>query len=209
MRRPEIGRIRALPVASADESRMANPVLVEVTRGERVESRHSGAVAVVDSSGATVFALGDVSAPVFPRSAVKALQALPLVESGAADAFSFGNRELALAQASHRGEPAHVEGVSAMLTAIGCREADLECGVHPPGHFPSSAELIRRGRSPTQLHNNCSGKHANFLAVARHLGIDHRGYVAAGHAVQELVREALASLSGAPHGEPERGVDGC
>jgi L-asparaginase II len=188
---------------------MTNPVLVEVTRSGRVESRHRGAVAVVDSSGKTVFSLGDITAPVYPRSAVKAMQALPLVESGAADAFAFRDRELALAQASHGGEPAHVEGVTAMLTAIGCRESDLECGVHAPSHFPSSAELIRQGRSPSQLHNNCSGKHANFLAVAQHLGIERRGYVAPGHAVQQLVREALASLTGAPHGEAECGVDGC
>jgi L-asparaginase II len=188
---------------------MPNPVLVEVTRSGRVESRHTGSIAVVDAAGATVVALGDISAPVYPRSAVKALQALPLVESGAADAFSFGDRELALAQASHGGEPAHVEGVGAMLTAIGRREADLECGVHPPSHFPSAAELIRHGRSPSQLHNNCSGKHANFLAVARHLDVEHRGYVAPAHPVQQLVAEALASMTGAPHGPAECGVDGC
>ncbi len=128
--------------------------------------------------GKTVFALGDVDEPVYPRSAVKAIQALPLVESGAADAFGFGDRELALAQASHGGEPEHVAGVKAMLAAIGLDETALECGTHAPSHFTSAAELIRRGETPGPLHNNCSGKHANFLALARHLGVDHRGYVA-------------------------------
>ena len=191
------------------ENGMTNPVLVEVTRGQLVESRHRGAVAIQDADGKAAFALGDVEAPVFPRSAVKALQALPLVESGAADAFGFGNRELALAQASHNGEPRHVECASAMLAAIGLDEAALECGAHMPMHAPSADELIRRGRNPNQLHNNCSGKHANFLAVCRHLGIDHRGYVGAGHKLQELVRETLEALTGAAHATDRCGTDGC
>jgi L-asparaginase II len=188
---------------------MANPVLVEVTRGGRAESRHRGAVAAVDAHGATVLAIGDVAHPVFPRSAVKALQALPLVESGTADAYGFGARELALAQASHGGEKAHVEGVAAMLAAIGLSEADLECGAHMPSHAASARELIRQGREPNQLHNNCSGKHANFLALARHLGIDHRFYVAAGHPVQAMVRDVMEALTGAAHAADGCGTDGC
>lgn len=188
---------------------MTNPVLVEVTRGERIESRHRGAVSIRDAAGRAVLTLGDVEQPVFPRSAVKALQALPLVESGAADAFGFGARELALAQASHSGEPAHVAGVTAMLGAIGLDENALECGAHMPTHSASAAELIREGRKPSQLHNNCSGKHANFLAVARRLGIEHRGYIAAGHPVQALVRECLVALTGAAHAAEECGTDGC
>jgi len=188
---------------------MTNPVLVEVTRGEQVESRHRGAVAICDADGRSLYAIGDVDFPVFPRSAVKALQALPLVESGAADAFGYGSRELALAQASHGGEPPHVEGVTAMLAAIGLDEPALECGAHAPSHSASAADLIRQGRSPNQLHNNCSGKHANFLAVARRLGSDHRGYVAAGHPVQEIVRETMQDMTGAPHDARRCGADGC
>jgi L-asparaginase II len=188
---------------------MANPVLVEVTRGSRVESRHRGAFAVVDADGGSVLAVGQVDAPVFPRSAVKALQALPFVESGAADRYGFGPRELALSQASHGGEPAHVECVSAMLAAIGLDEPDLECGSHMPSHAPSAAELIWQDRAPDQRHNNCSGKHANFLALARHLGIDHRSYIAAHHPVQDAVREALESLTDASHGADICGIDGC
>jgi L-asparaginase II len=188
---------------------MANPVLVEVTRGGRAESRHRGAVAVVDAEGTAVFAVGDVSLPVFPRSAVKALQALPLIESGAADAYRFGPRELALAQASHGGEKAHVEGVAGMLAAIGLTEADLECGSHFPSHAASARSLVREGREPSQLHNNCSGKHANFLAVARHVAIDHRGYVAADHPVQAMVRDTMEALTGAAHEADECGTDGC
>jgi L-asparaginase II len=188
---------------------MDNPVLVEVTRGGRAESRHRGAVAIVDADGAAVFALGDVEAAVFPRSAVKALQALPLVESGAADALGFGDRELALAQASHGGEPAHVELAASMLARAGLGEGDLECGVHKPSHPASAAAMIRLGERPTQLHNNCSGKHANFLALARHLGVAHAGYVEAGHPVQQAVRDALEALTGAAHGAGACGIDGC
>jgi L-asparaginase II len=188
---------------------MANPVLVEVTRGEWTESSHRGAVAVSDADGALVFAVGNIDAPVFPRSAIKALQAIPLVESGAADAFGFDTRELALAQASHGGEPAHVEGAAAMLAAIGLGERDLECGTQVPSHRASAAALVRLGEKPSQLHNNCSGKHANFLAVARHLGVPHTGYVTAGHPVQEAVREVLESLTGATHGVDQCATDGC
>jgi L-asparaginase II len=107
---------------------MANPVLVEVSRGGLVESRHRGSVALVDAEGATVLALGDVERPVFPRSAVKALQALPLVETGVADAFGLSDADLALVCASHAGEPAHVAGAAAMLRKAGRDETCLECG---------------------------------------------------------------------------------
>ena len=188
---------------------MTNPVLVEVTRGERIESRHRGAVAIRDADGGAFCTLGEVELPVFPGSAVKAIQALPMVESGAADVFGFRARELALAQASHGGEPAHVEGVAAMLASIGLGEAELECGAHMPSHAASEAELVRRGEKPSQLHNNCSGKHANFLALAKQLGVDHHGYVSARHPVQEAVREAMERLTGAAHSEDHCGTDGC
>src|SRR5688500_18558163 len=96
-----------------------------------------------------------------------------------------------------------------MLTAIGLGEPDLECGPQTPSHHGSAAELIRSGRKPSQLHNNCSGKHANFLAVARHLGVPHRGYVGPRHPVQESVRETLESMTGAAHDVDRCGVDGC
>jgi L-asparaginase II len=111
-----------------------DPVLVEVLRGERVESRHRGAVAVCDDDGGVVLALGDASAPVFPRSAVKALQALPLVESGAADRYGLTPGQIALACASHSGEPLHVAAACDMLEKCGRAAKDLECGIHWPGN---------------------------------------------------------------------------
>jgi L-asparaginase II len=188
---------------------MTNPVLVEVTRGAIVESRYRGAVAVVDDGGRRVAAIGDVGAPVFPRSAVKPIQALPLIESGAADAYGFGAAELALACASHSGERRHVETAAAMLAAAGRSAADLECGAHWPFSSVAEQALIRAGRLPGPLHNNCSGKHAGFVCTACHRGIDPKGYVDPGHPVQREVTAALAALTGVSLDETNRGVDGC
>src|SRR6201987_4886071 len=132
---------------------MANPVLVEMTRGPLVESRHRGAVAVCDAEGNTTLALGDVTAPVFPRSAVKALQALPLVESGAADRFGFGDEELALACASHSGEPGHIAVVERMLTKAGLDASALRCGTHWPMSQTAAYALAKTGTA-SALHNN-------------------------------------------------------
>src|ERR1700742_2551282 len=174
--------VRTVATLQGNPLQMSNPVLVEVVRGGLVESRHSGSVAVVDADGATVLALGDVERPVYPRSAVKPLQALPLIESGAADRYGFGDQEIALACASHGGEPAHVEVASRMLARAGLDGGALECGAHWPSHQVSSQALARLGGAPTALHNNCSGKHAGFLCVACATGAEHRGYVKAEHA---------------------------
>ncbi|MER8707388.1 MULTISPECIES: asparaginase [unclassified Mesorhizobium] len=188
---------------------MANPVLVEVLRGAIVESAHRGAVAVFDADGKPVWEIGDTAQPVFPRSAVKAIQALPLVESGAADAYGFGDRELALACASHSGEPPHVELARAMLAKAGLDETALECGAHWPSSHGATLALARAGSVPNALHNNCSGKHSGFLCTCVHSGIAHRGYVKAGHASQEMVREAMQAVTGAAHDADHRGTDGC
>ena len=188
---------------------MANPVLVEVTRGARVESRHRGACAIVDAEGRLVLALGDVEAPVYPRSAVKALQALPLVESGAAENFGFDARALALAQASHSGEPQHVADVAAMLAAMSLDESALECGAQAPIDKQAEAALLSRGQAPGPLHHTCSGKHAGFLALCRHRGFDHAGYGEPRHPAQEEVRAALADLMGTPHRVEDCATDGC
>ncbi|GLQ81936.1 asparaginase [Mesorhizobium huakuii] len=188
---------------------MANPVLVEVLRGAIVESAHRGAVAVFDADGKAVLEIGDTSKPVFPRSAVKAIQALPLVETGAADAYGFGNRELALACASHSGEPEHVELARSMLAKAGLDGSALECGAHWPSNHGAELALARAGGSPNALHNNCSGKHSGFLCTCVHSGIAHDGYVKAGHALQEMVRDAMQSVTGAVHGADERATDGC
>jgi L-asparaginase II len=188
---------------------MSNPVLVEAVRGALVESAHRGAAAVVDADGRTVLALGEGGRPVFPRSAVKALQALVLVETGAADRFGFGDEELAIACASHGGEPGHVGTVERMLARAGLDAGALACGAHWPSYQPAAQALARGGGAATALHNNCSGKHAGFLCAACVLGADHHGYVAAEHPVQREVRATLENLTGTPLGDEVRAVDGC
>jgi L-asparaginase II len=188
---------------------MPNPVLVEVLRGDTVESTHCGAVAVVDADGGVVQSLGDVGRPVFPRSAVKAMQALPLIESGAAERFRLTGAELVLACASHSGEAAHLEVVGSLLAKAGRGAAALECGAHWPLGADAGQALSASGGRPTPLHNNCSGKHAGFICVACALGVEPAGYVAPDHAVQRAVTAALAEVTGAPHTAERRGIDGC
>ncbi len=188
---------------------MRNPVLVEVTRGALVESRHCGAVAVVDADGGVVLSLGDVSNPVFPRSAVKVMQALALVESGAADRYGFGDEELALACASHGGEPGHVAVAERMLAAAGLDRSALECGAHWPSHEASKLALARAGEEPSALHNNCSGKHSGFVCAACQMGVDHRGYTKPEHPIQRAVKAAFEDVSGAALSDDNRATDGC
>ncbi|NRP71289.1 hypothetical protein ILFOPFJJ_02173 [Ensifer psoraleae] len=188
---------------------MSNPVLVEVTRGNLVESRHRGTVIVVDGDGNTVFSLGDTDAAVFPRSACKAMQALPLAESGAADAYRFGAKALALACASHSGEPEHVALAAEMLAAAG-RDVDaLECGAHWSFDQKTLIAQARSIEAPSALHNNCSGKHAGFVCACCHSGTEVRGYVGYDHPIQQEIRGVMESLTGAILARDNCGVDGC
>ena len=188
---------------------MSNPVVVEALRGDRVESAHRGAGAAVDADGRVAFAFGDVDRPVFPRSAVKAFQALPLIESGAADRLRLDEAEIALACASHSGEAAHVAVASAMLAKAGRDAGALECGAHWPLGEKAARSLARSGESPSALHNNCSGKHAGFVCLACAEGLDPRGYVSPDHPVQRGVTEALADVTAAKLSKETRAVDGC
>ena len=187
----------------------ASPILVEVTRGNTVESRHRGIVAVAVAGGAVVAAWGDAERAVFPRSAVKPLQALPLIETGAARGFALGDAEIALACASHNGEPEHVAGVGAWLERVGLGAGDLECGAQAPIDKEAALALVRAGDAPSTLTNNCSGKHAGFLTTARHLGEATAGYIEPVHAVQRRVTETLADMAGCDLATAPVGTDGC
>ena len=188
---------------------MEAPIVVEITRGSQVESRHRATAAVVDADGETVFAYGDQERAVFPRSAVKAIQALPLVESGIADRYGLTDAELALACASHSGEPDHVATAHSMLTKAGQAEGCLECGAHWPMNDKAARELAAAGGTPSALHNNCSGKHAGFVCLACGLDEDPGGYVREEHRVQQTIRAALEDLTGASHTPEVMGTDGC
>jgi L-asparaginase II len=197
-----------LPTAPRNPSAI-DPVLVEVTRGPLIESRHRGAAAVVDSAGRLLAAWGDVTRPVYPRSAIKALQAIALVESGAADAFALGPGELALACASHNGEAGHADAVLAWLRRIGLGESDLECGAHTPMGKAAKLDLVRTGLTPGARHNNCSGKHSGMLTLARQLGVPTAGYIAADHPVQRLVRRTVGEMADCDLSGVPAGTDGC
>jgi L-asparaginase II len=185
------------------------PLTIEVTRGNLVESRHRCAAAVCDAAGNVVRHWGDVEQPIYGRSAIKPLLALGLIETGAAAAFSLGDTEIALACASHSGEPRHVEAVLAWLARIGRGVGDLECGAHLPYYEPAMRALIRSGREPDAAYNNCSGKHAGFLTTAVHLGEPTRGYIRYEHPVQQRLFGILEQMAGLDLSDAPRGVDGC
>jgi len=178
--------------------------MVEVWRGGRVEAVHAGHAVVVDRAGAIVAAWGRPDATIFPRSSCKMIQALPLVESGAATGR--GAEDLALACASHGGAAMHTGRAARWLADLGLAEADLRCGAHEPLDREARDGLVRARRQPSQLHNNCSGKHTGFLALARHLGAGP-DYVAPDHPVQEAVRRAFEEVTGEP--SPGHAIDGC
>ncbi|MBO9107837.1 MULTISPECIES: asparaginase [Rhizobium/Agrobacterium group] len=188
---------------------MNNSVTVEVLRGSLVESRHQGLAVVVDGDGGVVFSAGDVERGVFPRSACKAMQALPLVESGAADAYGFGNRELALACSSHSGEDEHAALAASMLARAGRDVDTLECGAHWSSDQKTIIHQARTLEKPTALHNNCSGKHSGFICACCHTGTDPEGYVGYDHPLQREIRATMESLTGATLGHDNCGVDGC
>ena len=194
-------------VVMADDP--ATPIAVEVTRGGMVESVHRVAAAVVDRHGVARLTWGDGSRPIFPRSAIKPLQALTVIESGAADAFDLSADEIALSCASHRGEPMHVTRVAAWLERIGLTLEALECGPQMPGHAASARALIKAGEAPTPAHNNCSGKHAGMLTTACHLNEPVAGYGAADHPVQTRLIALIGALGGVDLSYTARGIDGC
>lgn len=186
-----------------------SPIVIEVTRGGMVESVHRGRAAIVDASGRVLGRWGDVAAPVYARSSVKPLQAIPLVETGAFDAFHLSDAELALSCASHNGEDRHTRLAQQWMQRIGLTPGDLECGAQMPYDPDTAAELIRNGEQPTTLHNNCSGKHLGFLTTALHKGEPTRGYVRFEHPVQQRVLGVLEQMTGQDLTNAPWGVDGC
>lgn len=185
------------------------PITIEVTRGDMVESRHRAHALVMDADGKPLYAWGDVGRLVYPRSTIKPLQTLALIETGAAERFAVSDAELALASASHGGTPAHTGAVAGWLARLGLDERDLECGAHPPLDEQAAHALARAGRAPGPVHNNCSGKHAGFLTTARYKDEPTAGYVKPGHPVQQRMVEILTHMGDADIARAPSGVDGC
>lgn len=181
---------------------------IEVVRGDVVESKHRIHAVIADRSGTTE-SWGSRCRPTIPRSAIKAIQALPIVTTGAADAFDLSQEELALACASHSGEPEHVEAVLHWLSRLDLSEADLECGPDIPLGRAAKAEFHAARSHPSPVFNCCSGKHAGFLTAARHCGEPTAAYIERRSPVQRRVTSAIAELTGMDLAGVESGIDGC
>ena len=188
---------------------MESEILAKVIRGETVESVHRGHLIVVDGEGQTIFSLGNPETVTFFRSSAKPFQTMPFLTSGAASAFGFSEKEIALACGSHSGEKMHVEIVEQMLEKIGLSEADLRCGAHLPFNEKRAEEMIRNGEQPTQLHNNCSGKHSAMLAFAKHCGADLKTYDLLENPIQKAILQCVSDFTDIPPDEIKIGIDGC
>ena len=188
---------------------MEAEILAEVIRGETVESVHRGHLVILDGSGAVISSLGNPETVTFFRSAAKALQAIPFMTSGAAEKFNFTEQEIALACASHSGEKMHTTLAAQMLEKIGLNETDLKCGAHLPFHEPTVNAMICASEKPTQIHNNCSGKHAAMLAFAKHIGAEIETYEHFENPIQQEILQIISLFTEVSIDEIKIAVDGC
>lgn len=187
-----------------------NPVpLIEVTRGDHVECIHAGSVAVVNTRGDLLYQAGDPQFSTFTRSTIKPFQAVPFMHADGPARFGFTTREVALLCASHSGEPMHIETVQSMLHKAGCDEHHLRCGCHVPMQYTATDRLPPAGETYNQLHNNCSGKHAGFLAYCVQHGHALDSYLDPAHPLQQAVRTSVAHFAGVPESDLKMGIDGC
>ncbi|MDF2815207.1 MAG: asparaginase [Paenibacillus sp.] len=183
--------------------------LVRVTRGDLTESTHRGHIAVVDRLGQIVVAAGDPATKTFARSSAKPLQAIPIVESGAVEAFGLVPEDIAIMCASHNGEMIHTETIERFLEKLGLTEESLLCGPHYPYYEPMADKMKKNGQNPTAIHNNCSGKHSGMLALALRMGAATANYMSPEHPVQQYMLEVISTMSGVPIEQISLGTDGC
>lgn len=183
--------------------------LVEVTRGGEVECMHFGAVAVVNAQGDLLYHAGDPHFLTFTRSTLKPFQAVPFMHAGGPARFNYSMREVALLCASHSGEKMHTETVQSMLHKVGCDEHHLRCGCHEPIFYSVLEQQRPAEETFNQLHHNCSGKHAGFLAYCVQHGHALDSYLDPAHPLQQAVRESVAHFAGLPESDLKMGIDGC
>ncbi len=185
------------------------PITVDIRRAELVESHHEVHGMALDGSGTVIAAWGDTNLVTFPRSAIKPLQALPLLTTGAATAFKLSDTELAIACASHGGQPEHLAVVRAWLNKLDLTESDLECGHHWPSHKASEQALCAQHLKPGNLHNNCSGKHLGMMTVCLHMGWPVAGYTDLTHPLQQMIFDRFAPFADLTRDAVTLGIDGC
>lgn len=183
--------------------------LVEVTRGDIVESIHYGAFVVAFSNGDILANEGNPELVTYPRSSMKPFQALPFIERGGAEFFGFTQREIAIMCASHAGTNMHKQVLEGMHKKIGISEDDLDCGVHWPSDEKTRDAMKIAGEEPTPFRHNCSGKHTGMLAHACMRGFTKKGYLDPQHPVQVAIRETLADMVALKPDEMPLGTDGC
>ena len=192
-----------------DSNASCAAVLVEVWRGPIIESLHRGHLIALDGAGDTIAELGDADTVTFIRSSGKAFQAIPLVATGAADRFGLSEKEIAIACGSHSGEPIHVATTESILRKIGLDPSALKCGVHEPFSVEVARELVKNQQPPNVLQNNCSGKHAGMLALAKHLGAPTETYDRLENPVQQQILRTVSEFSDVSPQEIAIGIDGC
>jgi L-asparaginase II len=186
---------------------MVNPVMVEATRGRYPESIHRGGAVIVDSFGQVIRSWGNITEPVFGRSALKFIQALPLIETGAADAFHLSSEEIALACGSHFGEEMHVKVLETWLQKLGKDERILECGIHRSLYTAKKPFSIFT--KPSHLHNQCSGKHLGLLTTALHRNEPIEGYLSREHPTERRLEQILGEITSVDLAHTPHGTDGC
>ena len=188
---------------------MPYKLLVEVTRNNTVESRHFGSAVVCDFKGHVVESWGDISSLIFPRSALKPMLAIHLIESGASERYNLNDAELSLACSSHQGEQMHQNLVESWLNRLGLTEDHLACGAVLPEHPESAHELLASGQHGCRIHHNCSGKHTGFLTTALHLDLPLDNYHLIEHPLQQLSLDILSDLADVDIKQYPMGTDGC
>jgi L-asparaginase II len=188
---------------------MSSTSLVNVFRGNLIESSHRGHVAVVDKKGQLLYYAGNPDEIVFARSSMKPLQTIPVVETGAAGHYEFCDADLSLCCASHNGENMHTNRVLTILDRAGMEEGCLKCGTHPPRWQDTYEELIRNGKEITPQYNNCSGKHTGMLVTAKHMNEPINNYYELDHPVQQRILAVVSEMTEYPKEKIEIGIDGC
>lgn len=188
---------------------MTSEILAQIYRSDTIESIHRGHLIVVSGEGETIASLGKPETVTFWRSSAKPFQMIPILKSGAAERFGFLENEIALACGSHSGENVHIETARKILKKCGLNESDLRCGAHEPFNDEVTNKMIRAGEKPTQLHNNCSGKHAAMLAFAKQIGADRESYERLENPVQQAILECVSEFTDVPKSEIKIGIDGC
>lgn len=188
---------------------MTAEVLVKVSRGDMVESLHRGHVAVVNSKGELLYSLGNPQKVVYARSSMKPIQAIPIVETGAAEHYNFDHADLSLTCASHNGEDQHTNRVQSILERAELGYSDLQCGTHNPRWQDTYEALIKANGEVTSIYNNCSGKHSGMLATAKHMNESISDYYKLDHPVQQRIMEAISDVTEVPKEDIAIGIDGC